>query len=192
MQQHGSRKGHVASAYAADESMRFERITMAKESSFDVVSTVDMQEVDNAFGQAKKELVQRYDLKDSGAEITLDKTGKTITVAAPSDFVAKQVIDVIASKIIKRGIDLSAVKWGDVQAATGQSVRQTASIVEGIERDIASTINKDIKAEKFKVKVQIEGDKLRVTSASRDALQEVIAFLKEKDYGQPLQFENYR
>lgn len=192
MQQHGSRKGHVASAYAADESMRFERITMAKESSFDVVSTVDMQEVDNAFGQAKKELVQRYDLKDSGAEITLDKSGKTITVAAPSDFVAKQVIDVIASKIIKRGIDLSAVKWGDVQAATGQSVRQTASIVEGIERDIASTINKDIKAEKFKVKVQIEGDKLRVTSASRDALQEVIAFLKEKDYGQPLQFENYR
>ncbi|MEG0375762.1 MAG: YajQ family cyclic di-GMP-binding protein [Raoultibacter sp.] len=165
---------------------------MAKESSFDVVSTVDMQEVDNAFGQAKKELVQRYDLKDSGAEITLDKTAKSITVAAPSDFVAKQVIDVIASKLIKRGIDLSAVKWGDVQAATGQSVRQTANIVEGIERDIASTINKDIKAEKFKVKVQIEGDKLRVSSASRDELQAVIAFLKEKDYGQPLQFENYR
>ena len=113
-------------------------------------------------------------------------------MAAPSDFVAKQVIDVIGSKLIKRGIDLAAVKWGAVQAAAGQSVRQTASIVEGIDRDTASTINKDIKAGKFKVKVQIEGDKLRVSSASRDALQEVIAFLKEKDYGQPLQYVNYR
>lgn len=165
---------------------------MAKESSFDVVSSVDMQEVDNAFGQAKKELVQRYDLKDSGAEISLDKQNKTLTVSAPSDFVAKQVIDVIGSKLIKRGIDLAAVKWGAVQPAAGQSVRQTATIVEGIDRDTASTINKDIKAEKFKVKVQIEGDKLRVSSASRDALQEVIAFLKGKDYGQPLQYVNYR
>ncbi len=165
---------------------------MAKESSFDVVSTVDMQEVDNAFGQAKKELTQRYDLKDSGADISLDKQNKTITVAAPSDFVAKQVIDVIGSKLVKRGIDLTAVKWGAIQSAAGQSVRQTATIVEGIDRDTASTINKDIKAEKFKVKVQIEGDKLRVSSASRDALQEVIAFLKENDSGQPLQFVNYR
>lgn len=167
-------------------------IIMAKESSFDVVSTVDMQEVDNAFGQAKKELTQRYDLQDSGAEISLDKQNKTMTVSAPSDFVAKQVIDVIASKLIKRGIELTAVKWGAVQAAAGQSVRQTATIVEGIDRDTASTINKDIKAEKFKVKVQIEGDKLRVSSPSRDALQDVIAFLKEKDYGQPLQYVNYR
>lgn len=165
---------------------------MAKESSFDVVSTVDMQEVDNAFGQAKKELVQRYDLKDSGAEITLDKAGKSMTVHAPSDFVARQVIDVISSKLIRRGIDLAAVKWGDPIAAAGQSVRMVASIVEGIDRDTASSINKDIKAQKFKVKVQIEGDKLRVSSASRDALQDVIAFLKEKDYGQPLQYVNYR
>lgn len=165
---------------------------MAKESSFDVVSSVDMQEIDNAFGQAKKELVQRYDLKDSGADISLDKQNKTMTVSAPSDFVAKQVIDVIASKLVRRGIELAAVKWGDVQPAAGQSVRQTASIVEGIDRDTASAINKDIKAEKFKVKVQIEGDKLRVSSASRDALQDVIAFLKGKDYGQPLQYVNYR
>lgn len=165
---------------------------MAKESSFDVVSSVDMQEVDNAFQQAKKELVQRYDLKDSGAEISMDKANKTITVAAPSDFVAKQVIDVIATKIIKRGIDLGALQWGSPQVATGQSVRQVATIVEGIEKEKASAINKDIKAAKFKVKVQIEGDKLRVSSASRDALQDVIAFLKEKDYGQPLQYVNYR
>lgn len=165
---------------------------MAKESSFDVVSTVDMQEVDNAFQQAKKELSQRYDLKDSGAEISLDKANKTMMVAAPADFVAKQVIDVIASKLIKRGIDLGAVNWADSEAAAGQSVRQKATIVEGIEKEIASKINKDIKAAKYKVKVQIEGDKLRVSSASRDALQEVIAFLKEKDYGQPLQYVNYR
>ena len=165
---------------------------MAKESSFDVVSSVDMQEVDNAFQQAKKELSQRYDLKGSGAEITLDKQKKTITVAAPADFVARQVIDIIGSKLIKRGIDLAAVKWGDPQAATGQSVRQVATIVEGIDKETAGKINKDIKGTKLKVKVAIEGDKLRVSSASRDTLQEVIAFLKGQDYGQPLRYVNYR
>ena len=110
---------------------------MAKESSFDVVSTVDMQEIDNAYQQAKKELTQRYDLKGSGAELSLDKQKKTITVAAPADFVARQVIDIMGSKLIKRGIDLAAVKWGDPQAATGQSVRQTATIVEGIDKETA-------------------------------------------------------
>ena len=165
---------------------------MAKESSFDVVSTVDMQEIDTAYQQAKKELTQRYDLKGSGAELSLDKQKKTITVAAPADFVARQVIDIMGSKLIKRGIDLAAVKWGDPQAATGQSVRQTATIVEGIDKETAGKINKDIKAQKLKVKVTIEGDKLRVSSASRDALQEVIAFLKGQDYGQPLQYVNYR
>ena len=165
---------------------------MAKESSFDVVSTVDMQEIDNAYQQAKKELTQRYDLKGSGAELSLDKQKKTITVAAPADFVARQVIDIMGSKLIKRGIDLTAVKWGDPQAATGQSVRQTATIVEGIDKETAGKINKDIKAQKLKVKVTIEGDKLRVSSASRDALQEVIAFLKGQNYGQPLQYVNYR
>ena len=165
---------------------------MAKESSFDVVSTVDMQEIDNAYQQAKKELTQRYDLKGSGAELSLDKQKKTITVAAPADFVARPVIDIMGSKLIKRGIDLTAVKWGDPQAATGQSVRQTATIVEGIDKETAGKINKDIKAQKLKVKVTIEGDKLRVSSASRDTLQEVIAFLKGQDYGQPLQYVNYR
>ncbi|WP_298628676.1 YajQ family cyclic di-GMP-binding protein [uncultured Senegalimassilia sp.] len=165
---------------------------MAKESSFDVVSTVDMQEIDNAYQQAKKELTQRYDLKGSGAELSLDKQKKTITVAAPADFVARQVIDIMGSKLIKRGIDLTAVKWGDPQAATGQSVRQTATIVVGIDKETAGKINKDIKAQKLKVKVTIEGDKLRVSSASRDTLQEVIAFLKGQDYGQPLQYVNYR
>ena len=165
---------------------------MAKESSFDVVSSVDMQEVDNAFQQAKRELVQRYDLKDSGATIDLDKTAKTLTVAAPADFVAKQVIDIVNTKIIKRGIELTALKWGKPIAATGQSVRIVGQIVEGIDKETAGKINKDIKGTKIKVKVQIEGDKLRVSSASRDALQEVIALLKTQDYGQPLQYTNYR
>jgi cyclic-di-GMP-binding protein len=165
---------------------------MAKESSFDVVSSVDIQEVDNAFQQAKREITQRYDLKDSGATIDLDKQAKTITVAAPADFVAKQVIDIMNTKIIKRGIELTALKWGKPIAATGQSVRIVGQIIEGIDKETAGKINKDIKNTKIKAKVQIEGDKLRVSSASRDALQEVIAFLKTQDYGQPLQYVNYR
>lgn len=165
---------------------------MAKDSSFDVVSQVDIQEVDNAFGQAKKEIAQRYDLKDSGASISLDKANKTLTVSAPSDFVAKQVIDIISSKLIKRGIDLGAVNWGKVEAASGGTVKQTASIVDGIDKETAGKINKDIKATKLKVKVTIEGDKLRISGPKLDTLQEVIAFLKEQDYGQPLQFTNYR
>ena len=165
---------------------------MAKESSFDVVSQIDMQEVDNAFQQAKKELVQRYDLKDSGATIALDKQAGKITVKAPSDFVAGQVVDIISSKLVKRKVDIAAVKWGASQASAGQSVTKTADIVEGIDRDTAGKINKDIKGTKLKVKVQIEGDHLRVSSASRDTLQEVIAFLKGQDYGQPLQYVNYR
>ena len=165
---------------------------MAKESSFDIVSSVDMQEIDNAYGQAKKELTQRYDLKDSGSSIALDKQAKTITVSAPSDFVAGQVTDIIASKLVKRGIDLSAIKWGASENASGGTVRKVANIIEGIDRDTAGKINKDIKAQKFKAKVTIEGDKLRVSSASKDTLQDVISFVKSNDYGQPLQFTNYR
>lgn len=165
---------------------------MAKESSFDVVSQIDMQEVDNAFQQAKKELSQRYDLKDSGATVALDKQAKKITIKAPSDFVAGQVVDVLSSKFVRRKVDLAAIKWGDSQASAGQSVTKTADIVEGIDRETAGKINKDIKGLKLKAKVQIEGDHLRVSSASRDTLQEVIAFLKDQDYGQPLQYINYR
>ena len=165
---------------------------MAKESSFDVVSTVDMQEIDNAYQQAKKELAQRYDLKGSGAKVDFDKSAKKLTVNAPSDFVAGQVIDIIASKLVKRGIDLESVKWGAAQTASGGNVVRVGDIIEGIDKETSSKINKDIKAKKLKVKVQIEGDHLRVSSASRDTLQEVIAFLKEQDYGQPLQYVNYR
>ena len=165
---------------------------MAKESSFDVVSSVDMQEVDNAYQQAKKELKQRYDLKGSGSNIELDKSSGKLTVTAPSDFVAGQVIDIMSSKLIKRGVELGSVQWGSPVTASGGNVVRTGDIVEGIDRDTASKINKDIKAQKFKVKVQIEGDHLRVSSPKRDTLQEVIAFLKDQDYGQPLQYTNYR
>lgn len=165
---------------------------MAKEQSFDVVSTVDMQEVDNAVQQAAKELTQRYDLKDSGSQITFDRAGSTITLSAPSDFILGQVKDVLASKLIRRTIELKALSWGKIEAASGGSSRQVGTIVNGIEAEIARKINKEIRDEKFKVKVQIEGDKVRVFSASRDELQTVIGFLKEQDYGIPLQFTNYR
>ena len=165
---------------------------MAKESSFDIVSSVDMQEADNAYGQAKKELSQRYDLKGSGASITLDKSARTITVLAPSDFVCGQVIDVLESKLIRRKVDIQSLQWGNPENASGGNVRKTARIIEGIDRDTASAINKDIKSQKFKAKVQIEGDHLRVSSASKDTLQDVIAFVRSKDYGLPLQFTNRR
>lgn len=165
---------------------------MAKDQSFDVVSQVDMQEVDNAVQQASKELVQRYDLKDTGATLSLDKSSASITLAAPSDFLVKQVRDVLDTKLVKRGIDLHALSWATPQAAAGGTVRVTARIINGIEADTARRINKDIKDRKFKVKVQIEGDKLRVSGPKRDELQEVIAFLKSQDYDIPLQYTNYR
>ena len=165
---------------------------MAKDSSFDVVSEVNMQEVDNAFQQAARELSQRYDLKDSGATIELSKSDKLFTLHAPADFVARQVIDILSSKLIKRGVDVKTVSWDDPQAASGGTDRLIGRIVEGIDQATAKKINKDIKDQKLKVKVTIEADKLRVSSASKDALQQVIAFLREQDYGQPLQFTNYR
>lgn len=165
---------------------------MAKDSSFDVVSQVDMQEVDNAYQQCVREIAQRYDLKGSGASVELAKGEGVFTVSAPADFVARQVIDVLGSKLIKRGIDLAAVRWDAPQAASGGTVRVVGRIVQGIDQPTAKRINKDVKDTKAKVKVTIEADKLRVSSPSKDALQQVIAFLREQDYGQPLQFTNYR
>ncbi|MCE5203819.1 MAG: YajQ family cyclic di-GMP-binding protein [Coriobacteriales bacterium] len=165
---------------------------MAKEQSFDVVSQVDMQEVDNAVQQASKELMQRYDLKDTKSTVTFDKHAPTITITAPSDFVFTQVKDILDTKLVRRGIDLKALAWGKIEPAAGGAVRGVATIVNGIDSEIARKINKDVRDEKFKVKVQIEGDKVRVFSPSRDELQAVIAFLKSRDYGIPLQFTNYR
>lgn len=165
---------------------------MAKESSFDVVSSVDMQEVDNAYQQAARELAQRYDLKQSNATIEFSRKDETFTVTAPSEFVAGQVVDVLNGKLVKRGIELGALRWGELEPATGASVRRRARLVQGIDKDTAKRISKDIRDLKLKCKATVEGDKLRLSSASRDTLQQVIAALKERDYGQPLQFTNYR
>ena len=165
---------------------------MAKDSSFDVTSTVDMQEVDNAVQQTARELTQRYDLKASGATIELSKAEGTISVHAPSEFTASQVIDVLGGKLVKRGVELSALRWDKAQAASGGTVRMLGRLVQGIDQDTAKKISKDIRDSKLKVKVITEGDKLRVSSPSKDALQQVIALLKGNDYGQPLQYANYR
>jgi len=165
---------------------------MAKDSSFDVVSTVDVQEVDNAYTQTARELQQRYDLKDSGARITFSKAEQTISIAAPSEFVANQVIDVLNTKLVRRSVDLKSVKWDKPQPAAGSSVRVVGHLIQGIDKDLAKRIAKDIRDTKIKVKVNVEGDKLRVSSPSKDLLQQVIAFLKDQDYGQPLQYTNYR
>lgn len=165
---------------------------MAKDSSFDVVSTVDMQEVDNAYRQTARELTQRYDLKSSGATIELSKADATITVVAPADFVARQVIDVLNGRLVKRGVDLKSLSWDAPQAASGGSVRVVGHVVQGIDKECSKRISKDIRDLKLKVKATIDDDKLRVTSASKDALQEVISYLRAADYGIPLQFTNYR
>ena len=166
---------------------------MAKDESFDVVSEVDLQEVDNAFQQARKELMQRYDLKDSKATLEFDRNAQQFILIAPSEFVANQVKDVLNTKLVHRKVDLKSLKWSQPEAAAKMMQRYTGTIVQGIDKEIADRINKDIRALKLKnVKVQIEGTKLRVFSPKRDTLQEVIAFLKEQDYGQPLQYINYR
>lgn len=165
---------------------------MAKENSFDIVSETDAQEVENAFNNAVKALKQRYDLKDSGAELSYDKASSTLTVLAPSDFVSSQVIDILNTHLVRRKVDLKSVSWGKPEDASGSTIRTKGTIVQGIEQDVAKKISKDIRDQKFKVKVQIEGDKLRVSGPKRDVLQEVIAFLRDKDYGLPLQFTNYR
>jgi len=166
---------------------------MAKDASFDVVSELDFQEVDNAWQQAIKELKQRYDLKDSGASLDYDKQKHEFTLLAPSDFIATQVKDVLAGKLVRREVDLKAVHWSAPVAASGGMVRLTGTLISGIDEDLIKKINKDVKAQKFgKVKTQIEGEKIRVFSPSRDELQSVITWLKDQDYGIPLQYTNYR
>ena len=165
---------------------------MAKDNSFDIVSEVDLQEVDNAVQQASKEIAQRYDLKDTKSSISLDKANSTITIAAPDDFVEKSVRDVLASKLISRKIDLKAITWGKSEAAAGGTIRVVGAIVAGIPTETAKEINKAIRDNKWKVKVTIEGEKIRVSAPKRDDLQTVIAFVKGEDFGIPLQFNNYR
>lgn len=163
---------------------------MASESSFDIVSKVDKQEVSNALNQAQKEVAQRYDFRGVGADI--DFSGEKILIKANSPERATAVLDVFQSKLVKRGISLKSLDAGEPYAS-GKEYRIEASIVEGIAQDQAKKISKIIREEGAKgVKATIQGDELRVSSKSRDDLQDVIALLKGKDLEVDLQFVNYR
>lgn len=165
---------------------------MAKENSFDVVSEVNFQEVDNAVNQANKEISTRYDFKGSSSRVTWDKGREAIVLNADDEFKLKAAKDVLHSKLVRRGIDLKSLSYGSVEKASGGAVRQEAQVQRGIPQDKAREINKYLRSSNLKVQVQIEGAKLRVSGKSRDELQRAIALLKEKDFGLPLQFTNYR
>lgn len=162
----------------------------AKENSFDIVSEVSMQEIDNALNQARKEIETRFDFKDSKSQINYD--GEVITLISDDDFKLKNVVDILESKMVKRGIDLKTLKYGKIDPASGNTVRQQVNIQQGIDADFAKEIVKEIKNSKIKVQASIQGDKLRVSGKERDDLQKVIQLLKAKDFDVPLQFTNYR
>ncbi|MCR6687862.1 YajQ family cyclic di-GMP-binding protein [Cellulomonas sp.] len=165
---------------------------MASDSSFDVVSKVDRQEVDNALNQAVKEIAQRYDFKGVGASIAW--SGESILMVANSSDRVLAVLDVFQSKLIKRGISLKSLDTGDGEPKpSGKEYRLAASIKEGLSTEIAKQLAKILRDEGPKgVKAQIQGDELRVTSKSRDDLQTAIALLKGADVDAALQFVNYR
>ncbi|WP_312182416.1 YajQ family cyclic di-GMP-binding protein [Arthrobacter sp.] len=163
---------------------------MASESTFDVVSKIDKQEVANALNQAQKEIAQRYDFKGVGAEV--DFSGEKILMKANSEERVKAVLDVLQSKLVKRGISLKSLDDGEPYAS-GKEYRIEASMKEGIAQDQAKKINKLIRDEGPKgVKSQIQGDELRVSSKSRDDLQATMALLKGADLDVDLQFINFR
>ncbi len=163
---------------------------MATAHSFDIVSDVDMQEVDNAINQALKEIKQRYDFKNTITEINLGK--EDIKIISDDDFKLKSVIDVLVSKLIKRGIAGKALDLGKQEPATLGSARQTAKIVKGISTEKSKKIIAEIKSSKIKVQAQIMDNQLRVTGKDLDDLQQVMALIKSKDFDIPLQFTNYR
>ena len=165
---------------------------MADQNSFDVVSEVNIQEVKNALDQTVKELQQRFDFKGSKSRVTLEEEDKALVLVSDDDAKLKGVIDILQSKLVKRGVSLKALDYGKIEHALAGTVRQRVAITQGIASDKAKDITKAIRDGKFKVQAQIQGDQLRVTSKSRDDLQAVIAFLKEQDFGIPLQFTNYR
>jgi cyclic-di-GMP-binding protein len=158
--------------------------------SFDIVSTVDIQEIDNAVNQTIKEIAQRYDFKGSKSQVTLEKD--TIKVLADDDFRLKAIIDILQSKCIKRGVSVKALQYGKAEAATGGMVRQIITIQQGISKEKGKEINTIIKETKLKVQSQIQEDQVRVTGKNIDDLQEIIGLLKGKDLGVELQFVNFR
>ena len=160
------------------------------ENSFDVVCKIDMQEVTNALDQARRDIETRYDLKGSRNEITLDQTD--IVVAAADDMKLKAVVDIIQSRLHRRGVPLKALTYCKVEEAAGGLKRQRIGLQQGIPIDKAREIVRLVKETKLKVQAAIQEDQVRVSGKSRDDLQRIIALLKERDLGIALQFANYR
>ena len=162
----------------------------AAENSFDVVSNVDLQEVRNAVSQAEKEIANRYDLKKAAAELRLE--GEEIVLGASDEFTLGQSLEVLQSKLVRRGINLKSLRYGKVEPASGGRARQKITLQQGIPTETAKKLVAEIKTKKLKVQVAIQGDTVRVTGKNRDDLQTVIAALKALDLDVPLTFTNYR
>ena len=161
------------------------------ENSFDIVSKVDLQEVSNAIQNALKEIHTRFDLKDSKSDIQLE--GKEAMVLSSADeYKLKAVTDILQSKLVKRGVPIKALNYGVVEPAAGSSVRQKITMQQGIPIEKARDIVKLIKNSKKKVQASIQGDLVRVSGKDRDTLQEIIALLRQQDFGIDMQFTNYR
>jgi cyclic-di-GMP-binding protein len=165
---------------------------MADEYSFDVVSKVDMQVMDDAINAANKEMQVRFDFRGSISKFELDKKAGTITMTSDDEGKLKSVVEILRSRIAKKGIDQKALDFQKIEAALGANVRQVVKITQGIASDKAKSMVADIKSAKIKVTASIQSDQLRVTSKSKDTLQEAMALLRSKDYGVPLQFTNFR
>jgi uncharacterized protein YajQ (UPF0234 family) len=162
----------------------------AKDFSFDVVSRVDLQELRNAVDQAKRELANRWDFKGSSSEIELDKDGVSLT--SDDEFKLGQLRDILESKLLKRGIDLRHVSYGKLEPGAKITVKQKATLKQGIAQDAARPIVKRIKDSGLKVSAQIQGEELRVSGKSKDDLQKAIALIEGMDLAFPVQFVNYR
>src|SRR5579863_1222112 len=164
---------------------------MAQDNSFDIQSKVDMQEVRNAIDQAIKEIRQRFDLKDSHSEVTLEGND-AIQLASANEYKLEAVKDILCQKLVKRGVSLKNLTYGKVEPAAGQSVRQKINLQQGIPVEKAKEIVRLVKDSKKKAQASIQGDTVRISSKDRDTLQEIIALLRGKDMGVELQFTNYR
>ena len=166
---------------------------MAATSSFDVTTGVDMQEVDNAVNQAQKEIAQRYDFKGANVEIDFQRAEEQIVLSADSDFRMKALYDVLQAKLIKRGVPVKNLDVGETKPAGGDTVRKEVKLKTSLDGETAKKVSAAIKEAKLKkVQAAIQGDQVRVTSPSRDDLQEAIALLRSKDFGVELKFGNYR
>jgi uncharacterized protein YajQ (UPF0234 family) len=160
------------------------------DASFDVVSKVDRQEIDNALNQAKKELAQRFDFKGTGTGI--DWSGSEVVIVSKAEARALAALEVFRERLVRRKVSLKALEAGEPKPAGGGTYRIQCSFIEGIPEDKAKALAKTIRQSKLKVQAQVQGDQLRVTGKSRDDLQRAISLLKERDEGLALQFTNYR